>query len=120
MSNTRWTPERVLIYRHPVDMRKQIDALSELVASELGHNPADRTAYVFISRCSRRIKVLIWHLNGYWLLYKRVETQRFHWPDWFAENETIQLDQAQLDYLLDGYDLNGMRPHNEPVYARHF
>ena len=120
MSNTRWTPERVLIYRHPVDMRKQIDALSELVASELGHNPADRTAYVFISRGSRRIKVLIWHLNGYWLLYKRVETQRFHWPDWFAENETIQLDQAQLDYLLDGYDLNGMRPHNEPVYARHF
>lgn len=64
--------------------------------------------------------MLIWHLNGYWLLYKRVETQRFHWPDWFAENETIELDQEQLDYLLDGYDLNGMRPHHEQVYARHF
>ena len=46
--------------------------------------------------------MLIWHLNGYWLLYKRVETQRFHWPDWFADNETIELDQAQLNYLLDG------------------
>ena len=67
MSSIRWTPERVLIYRYPVDMRKQIDALSELVGSELGEDPADRTAYIFISRCSKRIKVLIWHLNGYWL-----------------------------------------------------
>jgi len=118
--STRWTPERVLVYRHPVDMRKQIDGLAELVAAELGHDPADRSAYVFVSRCRRRVKLLIWHLNGYWLLYKRLETQRFHWPDWFDEHEQIELDLEQLDYLLDGYDLNGMRPHREQVYARHF
>ncbi len=74
--SARWLPERVLVYRHPVDMRKQIDGLSELVAAELDQDPSDRTAYVFVSRCSRRVKVLIWHLNGYWLLYKRVENQR--------------------------------------------
>ena len=118
--SARWKPERVLVYRYPVDMRKQIDGLSELVAAELDQNPSDRTAYIFISRCSRRVKVLIWHLNGYWLLYKRVENQRFHWPDWFGDDETIELDQEQLDYLLDGYDLNGMRPHCEQIYARHF
>ena len=70
--SARWTPERVFVYRHPVDMRKQIDGLSALVATELGHDPADRSAYVFVSRCKRRVKVLIWHLNGYWLLYKRL------------------------------------------------
>ncbi|MFT4727331.1 MAG: hypothetical protein ACI9UN_001826 [Granulosicoccus sp.] len=37
MSNTRRTPERVLIYRYPVDMR--IDGLSELIAAERGQNP---------------------------------------------------------------------------------
>ena len=117
--SVRWTPERIHVYRHPVDMRKQIDGLSELVASELGADPADRSAWVFVSRCRTRVKVLIWHLNGYWLLYKRLEAQR-HWPDWFGENDSMELDAEQLDYLLDGYDLNGMRPHAEQVYARHF
>ena len=118
--SARWTPTRVLVYRHPVDMRKQIDGLSALVADELGQDPGDRTAYVFVSRCGRRLKLLIWHLNGYWLLYKRLESQRFHWPDWFADAEVLELDAEQMDYLLDGYDLNGMRPHREQVYERHF
>ena len=118
--SVRWTPTRVLVYRHPVDMRKQMDGLSALVAAELGEDPSDRTAYLFVGRCSRRVKVLIWHLNGYWLLYKRLESQRFHWPDWFGEGDTIELDIEQMDYLLDGYDLNGMRPHRERVYAHGF
>ena len=118
--SARWTPENVLVYRHPLDMRKQIDGLSALVAAELGRDAGDRCAYVFISRCGRRIKVLIWHLNGYWLLYKRLEAERFHWPDWFDEAEVLELDQEQFDYLLDGYDLNGMRAHRAQPYGRHF
>ncbi len=118
--SARWTPARICVYRHPVDMRKQIDGLAELVAAEVGENPADRTAWVFVSRCSKRVKILIWHLNGYWLLYKRLESQRFHWPDWFDDQAVLELDQQQLDYLLDGYDLNGMRPHHEQHYAVNF
>ena len=110
MDVSRWRGERIFVYRHPVDMRKAIDGLSTLVATELGRNPADRCLYVFTNRGRDKIKLLIWHLNGYWLLYKRVEKQRFKWPDWF-EGEVMTLTQGQLDYLLDGYDLNGMRPH---------
>ena len=29
----------------------------------------------------------------------------------------MTLTQGQLDYLLDGYDLNGMRPHRAVSYA---
>ena len=29
MSAERWRPERVFVYRHPVDMRKQIDGLAK-------------------------------------------------------------------------------------------
>ena len=110
MMPERWRPQRIFIYRHPVDMRKQIDGLVALVASELGGDPTDRSMYVFRNRGRDKIKLLIWHLNGYWLLYKRVEKQRFHWPKWF-EGDTLTLTEAQLDYLLDGYNLNGMRPH---------
>ena len=116
MMAERWRPERVFVYRHPVDMRKQIDGLAALVATELGQDPADRSMYVFTNRGRDKIKLLIWHLNGYWLLYKRVEKQRFQWPDWF-EGDSVTLTHEQLEYLLDGYNLNGMRPHRKLFFA---
>jgi len=44
------------------------------------------------------------------LTRQRLEKQRFHWPDWF-EQDVLTFTQEQLDQLLDGYNLNGMRPH---------
>ena len=110
MNTQRWTPQAIYVYRHPVDMRKQIDGLATIISMTLQRDPADRSLYLFINRGRDKIKLLIWHLNGYWLLYKRLERQRFQWPDWF-EDDSLELSAEQLDYLLDGYNLNGMRPH---------
>jgi len=119
MDASRWSTERVFLYRHPVDMRKGAAGLCALVVLELGRNPADRSLYAFTNRGRDKLKLLVWHLNGYWVLYKRLEKQRFSWPDWF-EGESLELSQAQLDYLLDGYNLNGMRPHKSVSFARAF
>lgn len=100
-------------------MRKQINGLSALVDIELGRNPADRCLYVFCNRARDKVKLLVWHLNGYWLLYKRLEKQRFKWPDWF-DDDVLSLSHEQLDYLLDGYNLNGMRPHSTMTIGRAF
>ncbi len=80
MSHERWLGQEVFIYRHPVDMRKSIDGLSALVAMELDRNPADRSLYVFTNKGRDKIKLLIWHLNGYWCLYKKLDKQRFNGP----------------------------------------
>ena len=119
MDASRWCGERIYLYRRPVDMRKSIDGLCALVDTELGRNPADRCLYAFINRGGDKIKLLIWHINGFWLLYKRLEKQRFIWPDWF-EGETLPLEAQQLDQLLDGYNLNGLRPHRAVSFARPF
>lgn len=116
MNGERWRGEQVYLYRDAVDFRKSINGLSAIVAAELGRNPTDRCLYVFSNRGRDKIKLLIWHLNGYWLLYKKLDKQRFKWPDWF-EGQTMTLSAEQLDYLLDGYDLNGMRPHRSIAYA---
>ena len=39
MNSDRWTPEQIFVYRHPVDMRKQIDGLASLVSSQLHRDP---------------------------------------------------------------------------------
>lgn len=119
MSDDRWLGHEVFIYRHPVDMRKSINGLSVLIAMELGGNPADRAPYVFTNKGRDKIKLLIWRLNGYWCLYKKLDKQRFQWPDWFESASVLSLSQKQLDYLLDGYNLNGMRPHRTLTYACH-
>lgn len=119
MDVSRWRGERVYLYRDPVDMRKSIDGLSALVATEMARTPTDRGLYVFINRRGDKIKLLIWHLNGYWLLYKRLERQRFVWPDWFGDKALV-LSHEQLDYLLDGYNLNAMRPHHAMRVAHAF
>lgn len=119
MDASRWTADQVFVYRHPVDMRKGAAGLAALVSLELGRDPADQSLYVFINRARNKVKLLIWHLNGYWVLYKSLEKQRFHWPDWFND-DCMTLDHEQLDYLIDGYNLNGMRPHKALSFARAF
>jgi len=110
----RFSSDHTYVYRDAVDMRKQTDGLSALVATELVRSPLDGSLYVFINRSEDKVKLLIWHVNGYWMLYKRLEKQRFKWPGWF-EDVSLELTVEQLDYLLDGYDLNGMRSH-QPVH----
>ena len=46
MNSDRWTPEQIFVYRHPVDMRKQIDGLASLVSSQLYRDPSDRSLYL--------------------------------------------------------------------------
>ena len=118
MNHERWIPEQIFVYQHPVDMRKQIDGLAIIVTTQLGRDPADRSLYLFSNRGRNKLKMLIWHRNGYWLLYKRLEKQRFHWPDWFSD-ESVTLTQEQLDQLLDGFNLNGIRPHRSLSFT-HF
>ena len=96
-------------------MRKQIDGLTAIVSYQLHRDPTDRSMYLFINRGRDKIKLLIWHLDGYWLLYKRLEKQRFQWPNWFID-DSIELSIEQLDYLLDGYNLNSIRPHRSLAF----
>ena len=111
MSSDRWRGKQIYLYREPVDMRKAIDGLSAIVAAELGADPLDGSLYAFTNKGRDKVKLLIWHRNGFWVLYKRLHRQRFKWPDWFSDDK-LTLSQDQLDLLLDGYDLNGMRPHH--------
>lgn len=114
MSFGRWSTERIYLYRHGIDMRRSIDGLAALVEQELNLNPFERSLFVFINKKRDKVKAILWENNGFWLLYKRLAKQRFKWPKWF-DDDSLTLSEEQLSQLLDGYDLNGMRPH-EPLF----
>ena len=117
MMAERFNFEHIYLYRKPVDMRKGMDGLSTLVVAEMDLDPMQASLFVFINRGRDKIKLLLWERNGFWVLYKRLVKHKFHWPNWFEENQ-LSLDEEQLNYLLLGFNLNGMRPH-DAVFLQH-
>jgi transposase len=106
---------KVYVHRDAVDFRKNITGLSVLVEQALGLDPFAPAVYVFRNRRSDRIKLLMWERNGFWLLMKRLEADKFVWP---RGDAVLELTVEQLHWLLDGIDLAAMRKHPARHYAR--
>ena len=106
---------KVFLHREAVDGRKSINGLALLVEQRLGLVPFAQVAYVFSNRRRDRIKILLWDRNGFWLLIKRLEVDRFKWP---KESDLVELSVEQLHWLLDGINLAAMQPHPARNYQR--
>lgn len=106
---------QVFLCRVPVDFRKQIDGLAALVENELAMSPFADAVYVFINRYRTKMKILYWHRNGFCLWQKRLEKQRFAWPQ-AQEAATVSLTLQELEWLLEGFDLWTNKPHKTLSY----
>jgi len=84
---------KVYLQREPVDGRKAINGLALLVEQGLGLNPFEPALCVFSNRRRDRIKLLFWDSNGFWLMMKRLEADRFRWP---KQDALIVLSVEQL------------------------
>ncbi len=109
---------KVFLYREPIDFRKSFHGLAVLVEQELGHNPFDGYLYAFTNRQRNKIKCLFWEDNGFVLYYKSLSEDKFHWPK--PDEELVTLTGQQLNWLLDGYNLNAMQPHKKRHYESCF
>ena len=61
------------------------------------------------------MKILGWDRNGSWLLLKRLEQDRFIWPD---EAEVPTLTVEQLHWLLEGIDIGVVQRHPRRLHER--
>lgn len=72
-------------------MRKPINGLSAIVMDEF--EPFSGNIFAFCNRGRKIIKILFWDQNGFYLWYKRLETDLFYWPCSVAE--IINIDARQ-------------------------
>lgn len=105
----------VYLHREPVDFRKQINGLAAIVESELGLDPFAEAVFAFTNRARDRAKVLYWDRNGFCLWQKRLEKQRLVWPSGL-DDDVISVSGEQLNWLLDGYDIFLIPPHQRLIY----
>lgn len=101
----------------PVDFRKQHDGLVALVREQLENDPFDGSIFVFFNKRRDRIKLLLWDGNGFWLLYKRLESGTYERLR-SSDSNRLALTRAELSMLLDGIALGkgNKRRHFADVY----
>lgn len=92
-------------------MRKSIGTLASLVEREMGLSPFSEDYYIFSNRQKNIIKILYWHVNGFALWTKRLEKDRFPWPN--HSSEVQELSEERILYLLRGID---DRKEHKPLY----
>src|SRR4051812_22399118 len=89
---------RVLVWPAPVDFRRGMDSLAALVQVALRLDPFAGDVFVFRSRRSDRVKLLLYDGTGLILITKRLEAGRFKWPP--VTGGVVRLSALQLSVLL--------------------
>ena len=95
---------RVFLAPGATDMRKSIDTLAILVAERLELDPLSGHLFGFCNRRRDTIKILYWDRNGFCLWHKRLERDRFQWPQ--SVSEVRAIGTRELAWLLDGLSLD--------------
>lgn len=96
-------------------MRKSINGLSILVAEQLDLDPLSGHLFSFCNRKRDIVKILYWDRNGFCLFHKRLEKDRFQWPE--TEEDVLAIHGHELNWLLDGLTLDQGQAHRQLTYA---
>lgn len=100
----------VYLHRDPVDGRKAINGLTEIVEQAEMGDLMGRHLFVFCNKRKDGVKILYFDRSGFALWQKRLERERFPWPKGDA---VLKLTPMQMQWLLDGYDIGKMKPFEE-------
>ena len=91
---------RVFVATQPIDFRKGVHGLVALVAEGLGGAPYSGDVFVFRSKRSDRLKLLVFDGSGLVLATKWLEEGGFAWPP--VGEGTMRVTGAQLAMLIEG------------------
>lgn len=107
----------IYIHREPVDMRKAINGLSEIVAQAKMGDLFCSALFVFTGKRRGSIKILYFDRSGFALWQKRLERDKFPWPRKHSE-EVVSISAEQLSWLLEGIDVWKVKPFETLSFER--
>lgn len=97
------------------DMRKSINGLGIIVENHFALDPFTGHLFVFCNRRRNIMKILYWDRNGFCLWQKRLEKDRFQWPE--TSGGTMMIDERELMWLMEGLDLEQESAHKRLSYS---
>lgn len=97
------------------DMRKSINGLSILVADQLDLDLFSGHLFAFCNRQRTIVKILYWDRNGFCLWHKRLERDRFQWPE--SPEDVLDISNRELNWLIDGLSIHQEKAHKQASYS---
>jgi transposase len=74
-----------------------MNGLVQLIVEAKSGRPNDGAVYVFRNRQRDKVKLLLWHHNGFFLGYKRLERGKFDFP---TDADVVEVD-AEAEALRE-------------------
>jgi transposase len=107
---------KVRIFLRPghTDLRKAANGLTVIVQEEMKEDPFSGSVYIFCNRDRKLLKAIYWDKSGFWLSQKRLEKERYPWPQ--DEEAVRELTAEELRMLLVGIDF--FKAHKELYYKK--
>ena len=92
----------------PVDFRKGMDGLASIVLNEFDLDPFNAAIFIFRSKRSDRLKLIVWDGTVLVMTYKRIEGKGFEWPQ--MQDGVISINKSQFEALFEGLDWKRVTP----------
>ena len=96
--------DRIYIRPGRTDMRKAINGLVVMVEQEMKLDVFARSVFLFCGISKRNLKIVFWDKNGFCLVQKKLDKDKYAWPK--TEAEVQELTHADLVLLLQGLDIS--------------
>ena len=93
---------RIFIRPGTTDLRKAVNGLAVIIQQEMKGEVFSGDVYVFCNQDRKLIKAVWWDRNGFWLMQKRLEQDKYPWPR--TKEEVQELSKEELLMLLAGID----------------
>jgi transposase len=101
----------VFVALAPVDLRCSFDRLAGVVKEQVGYEARSGALFVFYGRRRDALKVLFFDGSGLCIFYKRLDRGTFRLPEaTSADAQHVEIDDATLEALLDGVEVDTPSP----------
>jgi len=105
---------RIFLRPGATDLRKAVNGLSTIIEASMKQNPFSGSVFLFCNCDRKLLKAVYWDKSGFWLSQKRLEKDKFPWPQ--NESDVRELTGDELQMLLTGIDF--FKVHKELHYKK--
>lgn len=102
---------QIFVALEPISMRLSFDRLAGIALDCTGYDVRGGALFLFFGKRGDALKILFADGSGMCLFYKRLDRGTFRVPEALGAGcRYVEIDDARLDTLLDGIQLEAKRP----------